>query len=87
MMEPEVANIVYWGIEGEHYTLENGRALAIEDSGKLEREVIPYQTLEIGESDTNGRYEGAFPLEAREKAEALFKDNEKYIIKKIRPLR
>lgn len=81
MMEPEVANIVYWGIEGEHYTLENGRALAIEDSGKLEREVIPYQTLEIGESDTNGRYEGAFPLEAREKAEALFKDNEKYIIK------
>lgn len=80
MMEPEVANTVFWGIEDEHYTVEDGKAVTIEDSGKLDREVIPYQTFEIGEPETNGRYEGAFPLEAREKAEELFKDNEKYLI-------
>ncbi|UOQ46621.1 extracellular solute-binding protein [Gracilibacillus caseinilyticus] len=81
LMEPEVANTVYWGMEGEHYNVENGKAVAIEDTGKLDREVIPYQTLEVGEPDTNGRYEGSFPLEAREKANELFKDNENYLIK------
>ncbi|UOQ86784.1 extracellular solute-binding protein [Gracilibacillus salinarum] len=81
LMEPEIANTVYWGIEGEHYEVEDGKAVAIEDSAKLDREVIPYQTLEIGEPETNGRYEGSFPLEAREKADDLFKDNEEYLIK------
>lgn len=80
MMEPEIANTVYWGLEGEHYTVEDGKAVATEDSATLDREVIPYQPLEVGEPETNGRYEGAFPLEAREKAEKLFKDNENYLI-------
>lgn len=80
LMEPEVANVLYWGIEGEHYTVEDGKAVAIEDSGKLDREVTPYQTIEVGEPETNGRYEGAFPLETRAKAEELFKDNENYLI-------
>lgn len=80
LMDPEIANILYWGMEGEHYSVEDGKAVAIEDSGKLEREVIPYQTLEVGEPETNGRYEGAFPLETRAKAEELFKDNEQYLM-------
>ncbi|RCW64284.1 extracellular solute-binding protein [Saliterribacillus persicus] len=81
MMEPEVANTVFWGEEGEHYTVEDGKAVTIDDQNKLDREVIPYQTFEVGEPETNGRYEGQFDLKARQKAENLFKDNEKYLIK------
>ncbi|MCC3355441.1 extracellular solute-binding protein [Bacillus sp. REN16] len=77
---PEIANLIFWGIEGEHYTVQEGRALTSEDTELTTREVKPYQSLEIGEPKTNGRYEGVFTLPAKEKAEKLILDNENYLI-------
>ena len=32
MMTPELSNLVQWGVEGEHYTVENGFAVVGEDA-------------------------------------------------------
>ncbi|MDL4843252.1 extracellular solute-binding protein [Aquibacillus sp. LR5S19] len=80
MMSTELANLSYWGIEDEHYTVSDGGALPVEDQAKVDREVKPFQSLEIGEPDTNGRYEGAMEYETKAKAEKLTKDNENHLI-------
>ncbi|RFB18599.1 extracellular solute-binding protein [Bacillus sp. HNG] len=80
LMTPELSNLIFWGIEGEHYEVQDGRALASEDQDLTNRDVKPYQALEIGEIKTNGRYDGVFTLPAKEKAEKLILDNENYLI-------
>ncbi|TDQ42949.1 extracellular solute-binding protein [Aureibacillus halotolerans] len=80
LMTPENANLLYWGIEGENYEVVDGRANVIADSSVQDREVKPFQSIEVGGPETNGRYEGVFPYEAKEKAEELIKDNENYLI-------
>ncbi|SHM69543.1 carbohydrate ABC transporter substrate-binding protein, CUT1 family [Gracilibacillus kekensis] len=80
LMTPEVMNYAYWGIEGEHYEVQEDRALPTDDQSLFDREVKPYQALEIGEPETNGRYEGYFDYEVKAKSEELFKDNENYLI-------
>jgi len=80
MMGPEVANLLYWGVEDEHYTLIDGKAKVTDDQEKFDREVKPYLALEVGEPETNGRYEGYLDYEPKEKSEELFKDNENYLI-------
>jgi len=80
MMTPEIANLVFWGIEGEHYNVVDGKAVPIEDSAKLAREVTPYNTIEVGEPETNGRLLGNYPYEAMAKAVELFVDNDKYVV-------
>lgn len=79
MMSPEVANYAYWGFEGEHYELVDGAAKVL-DSDKNEREVKPYQAIEIGEPETNGRYLGYFDYEPKAKSEELFLENEEHLI-------
>ncbi|WP_198671303.1 extracellular solute-binding protein [Paraliobacillus sp. X-1268] len=79
-MSPEVMNLAYWGIEGEHYEVTDGSALPVDDASLFEREVKPYQSIEIGEPATNGRYEGAFDYDVKAKSEELNLDNEKYLI-------
>ncbi|MBD1379414.1 extracellular solute-binding protein [Metabacillus arenae] len=79
LMTPEGANLIYWGIEGEHYTIKDGMA-NIKDQNLFDREVLPIQTLEIAEQETNGRLNGYFTYEPKAKAEELFKDNEQYLI-------
>ncbi|WP_299089296.1 hypothetical protein [uncultured Metabacillus sp.] len=79
LMTPEGANLIYWGIEGEHYTIKDGMA-QIKDQQLFDREVLPIQTLEIAEEETNGRLKGYFTYEAQAKAEELFTDNEQYLI-------
>ncbi|WP_245863942.1 extracellular solute-binding protein [Fredinandcohnia onubensis] len=76
---PEGANLIYWGVEGEHYEVKDGKALVL-DSDLSTREVKPYNSIQIGEAATNGRYDGAFTYDVKEKAEALTIDNEKYLI-------
>lgn len=81
LMTPELANLLLWGIEGEHYEVKDGAALpdaSIRE--KLDREVRPYLSLEVGEPDTNGRYEGLAEYEIKAKAEELIKENENYLI-------
>ncbi|WP_018931755.1 extracellular solute-binding protein [Gracilibacillus lacisalsi] len=80
LMTPEVMNYAYWGIEGEHYEVVEDRALPTDDQSLFDREVKPYQAIEIGEPETNGRYEGYFDYEVKAKSEELFKDNENYLI-------
>jgi putative aldouronate transport system substrate-binding protein len=80
LMSPEIANIVQWGIEGEHYNVIDGKAVPIEDQVKIDTEVKPYNTIEVGEPITNGRLEAAFAYDAMAKADALFKDNINYLV-------
>ncbi|MBM7540699.1 putative aldouronate transport system substrate-binding protein [Amphibacillus cookii] len=80
MMTPEVMNYAYWGIEDVHYEVIDGQALPVDDTALLDREVRPYQAIEVGEAETNGRYEGYFDYEPKAKSEDLFIDNENYLI-------
>ncbi len=80
MMTPEIANLSYWGIEGEHYEVEDDRALPSDDKTLTDREVKPYMSIGIGEPETNGRFESKFDYDIKEKAEELTKGNEEYLI-------
>ena len=78
LASPELANLIFWGIEEEHYTVKNGYASVNAPAEIIEKEVKPYQALEIGEPETNGRYEHIPNAKIREKAERLMKENEQY---------
>jgi putative aldouronate transport system substrate-binding protein len=80
LMAPENSNLIYWGVEGEHYTVEDGGAVPHEDTKMTDRVVKPYQALEIGEAETNGRYEGIHTYDIKAKAEELHIDNENYLV-------
>ncbi|WP_449537508.1 extracellular solute-binding protein [Ferdinandcohnia sp. Marseille-Q9671] len=79
LMSPEGANLLFWGIEGEHYEIQDGKALGIE-SDLSTRDVKPFQSIEIGEPTTNGKYESIYNLDVKAKAEELTVDNDKYLI-------
>ncbi|MBB6695767.1 extracellular solute-binding protein [Cohnella xylanilytica] len=80
MMTPEVANMMFWGIEGTHYTVVDGKAKVSDDKERTEREVKGYKDSVIGESETNGMYEGYYTLEGRIRAEQFALENEKIAI-------
>ncbi|MFS0724411.1 extracellular solute-binding protein [Paenibacillus sp. 1P07SE] len=80
LMEPEIANLLFWGVEGEHYNVVDGYAVPISDQGKLDREVKPYNPLEVGEPATSGRLEGKFDYAPAQKAVELFDDNEPHVV-------
>ncbi|AFC30613.1 hypothetical protein PM3016_3800 [Paenibacillus mucilaginosus 3016] len=80
MMSPEISNLLIWGIEGEHYTTKDGVAVPIADQAKIDKEVSPYKTLELGEVDTNGRLGGQSNYPVNNKADQLYLDNEKHVV-------
>ncbi|WP_090928873.1 extracellular solute-binding protein [Salibacterium qingdaonense] len=80
LMTRETANLISWGIKGEHYTVEDGKAVMTEDSQKFDREVKPYQSLEIGEPATNGSYQLKAEYAPKAKSEELNIDNEDFLI-------
>ncbi|CAM3939211.1 extracellular solute-binding protein [Cohnella lubricantis] len=80
MMTPEVANLMYWGIEGTHYTVVDGKAKVSDDKDLVEREVKGYKDSVIGEAETNGMYESYNTLEGRIHAEEFIIENEKIAI-------
>ncbi|OKP99859.1 extracellular solute-binding protein [Paenibacillus sp. P46E] len=77
MMTPEVANLMYWGIEGTHYTVVDGRAKPADDKELIEREVKGYKDSVIGEAETNGMYQSLNVLPGRIHAEELLLENVK----------
>lgn len=79
LMQPEVSNLLLWGIEGEHYEVVDGMAKII-DSTLHDKDVRPYLAMEIGESETRGSYERYFSYDVQVKALELTADNEKYLI-------
>jgi putative aldouronate transport system substrate-binding protein len=81
LMEPEVVNWLRWGIEGEHYTIRDGKVIPTEDIGLTNKEVKPYQALEIGGPLTIENYlEPNFQMGVKEKAEALTRDNDSILV-------
>ncbi|TDQ42609.1 extracellular solute-binding protein [Aureibacillus halotolerans] len=81
LMSPEGANLLIWGIEGEHYELVDGKAKLLEENTvSINNEIKPYTPLEIGEPETNGRYEGHYDYAPTTKAYELYKDNNNYLV-------
>ncbi|SFK95069.1 carbohydrate ABC transporter substrate-binding protein, CUT1 family (TC 3.A.1.1.-) [Paenibacillus sp. 1_12] len=80
MMSPELTNLIYYGVEGKHYTLKDGKAQVSEDSKLTDRDVKPYQATMIGGQSTNGMLTGYFTYDAKAKAEDLIVDNNKILI-------
>ncbi|MDQ0086939.1 putative aldouronate transport system substrate-binding protein [Paenibacillus anaericanus] len=77
MMTPEVANLMFWGIEGTHYTVVDGKAKPGDDKELIEREVKGYKDSVIGEAETNGMYQPYNILPGRIHAEELVLENVK----------
>lgn len=77
MMTPEVANLMYWGIEGTHYTVVEGKAKPADDKDLIEREVKGFKDSVIGEYETNGMYQAYNVLPGRIHAEELVLENVK----------
>lgn len=80
MMTPEVANMMYWGIEGTHYNVQDGKAKASDNAELTEREVKGFKDSVIGEPDTNGMLEGFHDLAVRVHAEQLIPESEKIAV-------
>ena len=80
MMTPEVSNLMFWGIEGVHYTVVDGEAKPSDDKELTEREVKGFKDSVIGEPETSGRLEALNTLEARILAEQLIIENAKVAI-------
>lgn len=77
MMTPEVSNLMYWGIEGTHYTVVDGKAKPADDKDLIEREVKGFKDSVIGEYETNGMYQSYNVLPGRIHAEELVLENVK----------
>jgi len=81
LMEPELANLLRWGIEGEHYTIQNGSAVPIDDIAKMQKDVKAYHALEVGGPGSIEGYLGSdFMLDVKDKAERLTRDNESMLV-------
>lgn len=80
LMSPEIANLIYYGIEGRHYTLKDGKAEVTKDTKMFEREGKAYQALQIGGISTIKMLEPVYTLPAKAKAEQLILDNNKFLI-------
>ncbi|MNG04343.1 Lipoprotein LipO precursor [compost metagenome] len=74
MFQPDIANLLNWGIEGKHYHLENGKAVSTEMEQKLKvDDLLPVPQLSIV-MNTDATLEGvSTPLE--QKLTKMFKDN------------
>ncbi len=80
-MTPEIANLMYWGIEGEHYEVVDGLAKPFSDKADLiAREVKGFKDSLIGDLDTTGRYDALSVLPATIKAKELIVQQDKALI-------
>jgi putative aldouronate transport system substrate-binding protein len=80
LMSPELSNLIYYGLEGKHYTMKDGKAEVTTDAKLQEREVKAYQALQVGGISTIKMLEAKFTLPVKEKAEKLILENNKSLI-------
>jgi putative aldouronate transport system substrate-binding protein len=48
--DKDIVNLLKYGIEGEHYTLKDGKVVPMSDTKLLEKDVKPYSTLALTDS-------------------------------------
>lgn len=81
LMSAELANLLYWGIEGRHYALRDGKAVPSGDIGLTTKEVKPYMALLVGGWDTiPGLLKPEFGYAVKEKADRLIADNANFLV-------
>ncbi|TLS49222.1 extracellular solute-binding protein [Paenibacillus antri] len=81
LMTPELANLLHWGVEGVHYTVENGKAVPSDDFDLKYKDVKPYQGIEIGGPNTiDGFLESDFRMPVKGKADRLTKENDSMLV-------
>jgi len=81
-MTPDIANLMYWGIEGEHYEVVDGGAKAFsgDKADLIAREVKGYKDSLIGEPDTNGSLIPIPAIPASAKAHGIIAQQDKALI-------
>ncbi|MBT2761556.1 extracellular solute-binding protein [Paenibacillus sp. ISL-20] len=81
LMSPELGNLIYWGVEGQHQKLEEGKVIPSEDTKLTDREVKPYQAMQVGGPLTiEGFYEPKHMLPVKAKSEEMITENNDYLI-------
>lgn len=81
LMSPELGNLIYWGVEGTHHKLEDGKVIPSEDTKLTDREVKPYQAIQVGGPLTiEGFYEPKHMLPVKAKSEEMITENNGYLI-------
>jgi putative aldouronate transport system substrate-binding protein len=80
LMDPKLANLISYGVEGKHYTLKDGKVVASEDTKMTDREVKPYGAIQVGGPSTIDMLTPEYTPEVKAKAEELVKDNESMLI-------
>ncbi|AEI46307.1 extracellular solute-binding protein [Paenibacillus mucilaginosus] len=81
LMGAELGNLIYHGIEGKHFTLVEGKVAQVDDLKLTDREIKPYQALQVGGENTiKGFKESYFKIPVKDKAEKLVKDNNSILI-------
>jgi putative aldouronate transport system substrate-binding protein len=81
LMSPELTNLIVYGVESTHYQLTEGTIVTrVEDTKLIDREVKPYNSLRVGGPSTISMMEQFYNNPIQAKAEALVKDNEKFLI-------
>jgi putative aldouronate transport system substrate-binding protein len=80
LMSPELGLLIYSGLEGEHYNMKDGKVAPVSDVKLTDREVKPYQSLQVGGPSTIDTLVFYHDLPVKAKAEELTLDNNKYLI-------
>ncbi|MFS0724893.1 extracellular solute-binding protein [Paenibacillus sp. 1P07SE] len=81
LMSAESANLLTWGIEGEHYEIKDGLANKTVDQVTDNTHVKPHNAWAIGGPATiDGMLKGYFELPARALAEELVEANDEMLI-------
>lgn len=80
LLDPDMANLISYGIEGEHYEIKDGLAAPLEEKrAVIDRDVRPLSSIHIGDIETI-RIQPYHSYDVKLKAEELIVDNNKYLI-------
>lgn len=75
---PEVANLIKFGVQDEHYTLVEGKVVPNTDVKLIEKEVRPYLNMALAE--TTNVLPAKFALASHEKANTLSNEAVKFMV-------
>lgn len=77
-LSPEVADIIKYGVENEHYTKKDGKVVVNTDAKLIEKEVRPYLNMAL--YDTTNITPSFFSYAEQEKANNLSNDAVKFMV-------